>query len=91
LSEASGLRLDKWLWHARFIRSRALAAELVGRRRVRINDHLVAKTHQLVHPGDVITLRLGERLHVVRVRSLGARRGPASDAEALYDELVSEG
>jgi ribosome-associated heat shock protein Hsp15 len=91
LSEACGLRLDKWLWHARFIRSRALAAELVGRRRVRINDHLVAKTHHLVHPGDVITLRLGERLHVVRVAALGLRRGPASEARELYEELVCEG
>jgi ribosome-associated heat shock protein Hsp15 len=85
------LRLDKWLWHARFVRSRALAADLVGGRRVRINDHLVGKTHQLVRPGDVVTLRLGERLHVIRVVGLGARRGPASEARHLYDELVSEG
>lgn len=85
-----GLRLDKWLWHARFVRSRQLAAELVGRRRVRVNDHLVGKTHQLVRPGDVVTLRLGERLRVVRVLDLGARRGPAGDAQALYDELLRE-
>jgi ribosome-associated heat shock protein Hsp15 len=87
VSEGEALRLDKWLWHARFIRTRALATELVGQRRVRINDQLVAKTHHLVRPGDVITLRQGERLHVLRVAGLGLRRGPASEARRLYTEL----
>ena len=51
-----GLRLDKWLWHARFIRHRELAAELVAGRRVRLNEQLVTKTHQLVRPGDTMLI-----------------------------------
>ncbi|HMR31805.1 MAG TPA: RNA-binding S4 domain-containing protein [Geminicoccaceae bacterium] len=86
----SGLRLDKWLWHARFIKSRDLAAGLVGERRVRLNDQMVAKTHQLVRPGDVLTLRQGGQLRVLRVLDLGQRRGPAPEARLLYEELVSE-
>lgn len=93
MSEAApipGLRLDKWLWHARFIKARDLAAGLVADRRVRLNDQLVAKTHQLVRPGDVLTLRQGGRLDVVRVLDLGRRRGPATEARLLYEELLSE-
>jgi ribosome-associated heat shock protein Hsp15 len=82
------LRLDKWLWHARFIRHRELADELVAARRVRLNDQIVAKTHQLVRPGDVITLTEPVRLRVLRVRALGQRRGPASEACQLYEELT---
>lgn len=86
----TGLRLDKWLWHARFIKSRDLATVLVGERRVRLNDQLVGKTHQLVRPGDVLTLRQGEQLRVVRILDLGLRRGPAPEARLLYEELLSE-
>jgi ribosome-associated heat shock protein Hsp15 len=82
------LRLDKWLWHARFIRSRDLAEGLVARRRVRVNDQLVGKTHQLVRPGDVITLTEPAQVRVVRVRALGERRGPAVEARLLYEELA---
>jgi ribosome-associated heat shock protein Hsp15 len=89
LSEA-GLRLDKWLWHARFVKSRGLTAALVGERRVRLNDQLVGKTHQLVRPGDVLTLRQGEQLRVIRILDLGRRRGPATEARLLYEELLSE-
>jgi ribosome-associated heat shock protein Hsp15 len=90
VSEASSLRLDKWLWHARFIKTRALAADLVGGRRVRINDQVVARTHHLVRPGDVITLRQETVLRVLRVEALGVRRGPAPEARLLYTELVAE-
>ena len=90
MSETLGLRLDKWLWHARFIKTRDLAVGLVGERRVRINDQLVARTHHLVRPGDVITLRQDDRLRVVRVDGLGLRRGPAVEARLLYTELVAE-
>ncbi len=82
------LRLDKWLWHARFIRSRDLAEGLVAARRVRVNDQLVGKTHQLVRPGDVITLTEPVRVRVVRVRALGERRGPAVEARLLYEEIT---
>jgi ribosome-associated heat shock protein Hsp15 len=82
------LRLDRWLWHARFIRSRDLAEGLVAARRVRVNEQLVGKTHQLVRPGDVITLTEPARVRVVRVRALGERRGPAVEARLLYEEIA---
>ena len=84
----SGLRLDKWLWQARFIRSRQLADGLIAARRVRVNEQLVAKTHQLVRPGDVITLTEREHVRVLRVRALGERRGPAIEARDLYEEIA---
>ena len=84
----SALRLDKWLWQARFIRSRQLADALVAARRVRVNEQLVAKTHQLVRPGDVITLTEREHVRVLRVRALGERRGPAVEARGLYEEIA---
>lgn len=88
MTAEAGLRLDKWLWHARFIRHRDLAQDLVAARRVRLNEQLVTKTHQLVRPGDVITLTEPVRLRVLRIQALGERRGPASEARSLYEELT---
>lgn len=87
MSEPAALRLDKWLWHARFVRRRELAAGLVAERRVRLNGQPVVKTHQLVRPGDVLVLIDGERIRVVRVKDLGARRRGAAEAAALYELL----
>ncbi len=83
-----GLRLDKWLWHARFIKQRALAVELVRRRRIRLNDRLVEKVHSMVRPGDVITLVAPSGVSVLKVLALGERRGPAPEAQALYEKLT---
>lgn len=88
MSAAAALRLDKWLWHARFVRQRALAVDLVSRRRVRVNDQLVAKTHQRVRPGDVITLSHSQGVRVVRVVHLGMRRGTAEEAQNLYEPII---
>ena len=84
----SRLRLEKWLWQARFIRNRDLADGLVAARRVRLNEQIVAKTHQLVRPGDVITLTDRDQVRVLRVRALGQRRGPATEARDLYEEIA---
>jgi ribosome-associated heat shock protein Hsp15 len=86
MSEAA-LRLDKWLWHARFIKQRQLAVELVRRRRIRLNDQLVEKVHKPVRPGDVITLVVPAGVHVLEVVALGERRGPAPEAQALYKTI----
>ena len=91
MSDAEALRLDKWLWHARCVRRRELAVELVNERRVRLNSQVVTKTHALVRPGDVITLTQPARVRVLRVLSLGARRGAAAEAQELYEELESLG
>lgn len=89
MSGGEALRLDKWLWHARCIRRRELATDLINERRVRLNSQLVTKTHALVRPGDVITLTQPARVRVLRVVSLGERRGAATDAQELYEELES--
>lgn len=87
MSGADTLRIDRWLFHARFVRRRELAAVLLGERRVRLNGQLVARTHQPVRPGDVITLTTPRRVLVLRVLALGDRRGPPEEARALYELL----
>ena len=81
-----GLRIDKWLWQARFFKSRALAAKAAAAG-LRINGARTDKTHALVRPGDVITFKQARRVRVVRVEALGDRRGPAAEAMALYSDL----
>ena len=81
------MRLDKWLWCARFFRSRALAARACEDGGVRVNGSRVTKAHHAVRPGDVLTFALGSNIRVARVRALADRRGPATDARALYDDL----
>jgi ribosome-associated heat shock protein Hsp15 len=81
------MRLDKWLWCARFFRSRALAARFCEEGGMRVNGARVAKAHHAVRPGDVLTFALGSNIRVARVRALADRRGPATEARALYDDL----
>ena len=81
------MRIDKWLWQARFFKTRGLAAGLAGSGRLRINSEHVAKPAQTVRPGDVLTFPQGDRIRVIRVEVLGHRRGPAPEAQALYTDL----
>lgn len=87
---ASELRLDKWLWHARFARTRDKAGELIMERKVRVNGHLATKLHQKLRLGDVIVLNAPHAIQILRVRGLGMRRGSATDAVELYETLVVE-
>jgi ribosome-associated heat shock protein Hsp15 len=84
---SAGLRLDKWLWQARFFKTRALAAQLVGKGRLRINQTIVTKAHHRVRPGDVLTFPQGQIVRVVRVVDLGSRRGPTDEAQTLYEDI----
>jgi len=86
-----GQRLDKFLWAARFLKSRNLAAELCAQRRIRVSGRLVDKAHALVRVGDVLTFPLGPHIKVVRILALPTRRGPAAEAQALYEDLSSGG
>jgi ribosome-associated heat shock protein Hsp15 len=92
LSEAHGnepgLRLDKWLWHARFCRTRIMAAELAAAGKVRIAGSVISKAHYAVRPGDVLTFPLGPHIRTVKVLALGIRRGPAATARLLYEDLA---
>ncbi|MDK3019729.1 RNA-binding S4 domain-containing protein [Pseudodonghicola flavimaris] len=89
MSEAPALRLrlDKWLVHARFCKTRSVAAAQVTAGHIRINGTRAAKPAQAIGPGDVLTLVQPRRVRVVRVEALGLRRGPASEAQTLYTEL----
>lgn len=78
-------RLDKWLWCARFMKTRADCARLITLGSVRLNRQATDKPHARLRPGDVITLPLRDTVRVVQVVSLAARRGPAPEAQALYE------
>ena len=84
-------RLDRWLWCARFHRTRALAARFAGLGKVRINRQPTDKPHARVRPGDVLTFAIGPSVRVIRVVALGDRRGPAAEARALYIDLDPPG
>ena len=83
----SSIRLDKWLWYARFLKSRTLASHLCVDGRVRINRKRINKAHSPIKIGDILTFPQAKRIRVVRVASLGVRRGPASEAATLYEDL----
>jgi len=81
-------RLDKWLWCARFLRSRTDCARLVAEGSIRINRQPTDKPHARLRPGDVLTVPLGPEVRVLRVLALAARRGPAPEARSLYEEIA---
>lgn len=81
-------RIDKWLWHARFYRTRVLAQAAATGGLIRLNGHRVEKSSADVEPGDVLTLPKGREVIVVRVLALAARRGPPADAQRLYEILA---
>jgi ribosome-associated heat shock protein Hsp15 len=85
-SEPAKTRLDQWLWFARFARSRSLAARLCAAGAVTINGSAATKPHQAVRVGDIVIVPQGGWRRTVRVRALGVRRGPASEARLLYEE-----
>ena len=80
-------RLDKWLWCARFFKSRTLASALLNAGKLRLSGKVDNKAHQLVRVGDVLTFPQGPWIRVVKVLSLAERRGPAPEAQALYEDL----
>ncbi len=84
------VRIDKWLWAARFFKTRGLAADAIEGGKVDVNGAR-AKPSKVVRPGDQVRVRIGPFEHLVTVLGLAARRGPASEAAALYvEDLVSK-
>ncbi len=81
------IRLDKWLWQARFFKSRAMASKLCAAGLVRIDGEKTTKAHAAIRPGHVLSFPHARDLRVVRVTALGARRGPATEARTLYEDL----
>jgi len=82
------LRLDKWLWQARFFKTRSLAAKQVSSGHVRVNGARAGKPAHTVSPGDVLTFQQARDIRVVEIVALGTRRGPAPEAQALYHDLT---
>ncbi len=85
---ADNQRLDKWLWYARFFKSRSLATRFCTSAKLRVNSTPVAKAHHALKVGDVITFAKGPHIRVIEVRALGTRRGPAAEAQTLYEDLA---
>lgn len=90
-SKADGVRIDIWLWRARFFKTRALATDYVSRKGVRITKHgqtrKTDKAGQKVGPGDVLTFYKAKAIETVEVLEVGQRRGPAAEAQTLYRRL----
>jgi len=87
---AEGLRLDKFLWFARIVKTRALAQELAQNGRIRVSGRLVERASAPVKVGDVLSFALRGTVRVLKVKALPARRGPPAEARTLYSELTSE-
>jgi ribosome-associated heat shock protein Hsp15 len=86
MSETS-IRLDKWLFFARFFKSREKAAAAIAAGMIKLNGEKVEKPSQNVKPGDVLILPQGKRLKIIRVQEMGTRRGPVLEAQGLYEDL----
>ena len=84
-------RLDKWLWHARFVKSRSLAAKLIEEGCIRVNRQRVVKAATCVKCGDILTANLHGRIRIIEILAIGCRRGPPREAQALYSEMLVTG
>ncbi|MBZ0146199.1 MAG: RNA-binding S4 domain-containing protein [Pseudorhodoplanes sp.] len=83
-------RIDKWLWHARVVRTRAAAAGLAGTGKVRVNGARIDAASKIVRCGDVVTIAL-DRVRVLKVLTFCERRGDADAGRALYEDLSPGG
>jgi ribosome-associated heat shock protein Hsp15 len=81
-------RLDRWLWYARVTKSRTLAQALIERGKVRVNREKANRPSHVLKAGDVVTLSLGPKVRILTVKGFGVRRGPAPEAQALFEELT---
>lgn len=88
--DAGAQRIDKWLWHARFVRTRSAATSLVTAKRFRVNGRVGIKPAALVRPGDVLTFPLGRTVRVIRILKLADRRGSATIAQTLYEAVEED-
>lgn len=86
--DEDAVRIDKWLWHARFARTRSRAQELVRGGKVRINRQKVADAARPARPGDIVTLSLPQGVAVCRVVAIAQRRGSFAEASRLYESLT---
>lgn len=88
---SASIRVDKWLWYARFFKSRSLAAKLAQSGKLRVNSVGISKASATVKAQDVLTFAQGRDIRVIRILDIGTRRGPAPEAQALYVDLAPVG
>ena len=81
------IRLDTWLWYARFYKSRSLSSKAILSGKLRVNSNKTMKPASKVKTNDVLTINLVHMVRIIQVQSLGHRRGPASEAQQLYKDL----
>jgi ribosome-associated heat shock protein Hsp15 len=84
------IRLDTWLWYARFYKSRSLSSKAILSGKLRINSNKITKPATKVKTNDVLTLNYVNEIRLIQVQSLGSRRGPASEAQSLYIDLTED-
>lgn len=89
-TSSTAQRIDKWLWYARFFKSRSLATRFANAGKIRVNRQRINKSSHMVRAGDVLTFALGTRVRVIRIIASGVRRGPATEARTLYEEIEPE-
>lgn len=85
---ADSLRIDKFLWFARIVKTRALAQELAEKGRLRLNGRLIDKAHAPVRVGDVLSFARRGEVRVLRIEALPSRRGPATEAREVYRDIT---
>jgi len=86
-SEAEQQRVDRWLWHARFFKNRALATSFAQSGKLRINKERIGKASRRLRIGDVLTFAQGTRIRVIKIRGFALRRGSVPEAQLLYEDL----
>lgn len=82
------MRVDKWLWQARFFKTRSLSAKVVTGGHMRVNGTKISKASHNVTEGDVLTFPQARHIRVIKVLAMGERRGPAPEAQTLYEDLT---
>ena len=90
-ASTDGQRIDRWLWHARLVRTRAAAAALASSGYVRVNGQRIRAASRIVHSGDVITVALAHTVRVLKVCGFAERRGPGGSGATLYEDLTLSG
>ena len=81
------IRLDTWLWYARFYKSRSLSSKAILSGKLRLNSNKIIKPASKIKINDVLTINHVNAVRIIQIQSIGSRRGPASEAQALYNDL----
>ena len=88
MTQQDSLRVDQYLWFARFFKTRSLATKRANGGRIRINGNKIKKSSDTLRIGDILTFVQGNEIRVIRVLNLGTRRGPAQEAQSLYEDIT---